>query len=418
MSIRTLALAVSLALGVSSVVAVVAPQSAYAAEKDQQKVSNKVGVALKAAQEAITKKQFDVANAKIKEAEAVEKKTPFDQFQINEFWAFYYANQNKHSELVPLYEKSLEMNQFLAPEQASLRVKVLSQLTFRAQQYAKSIDYAKRYLKDHPNDVELYGVMADSYYRQGDCKQSREAAYTAMSVADKAGNPPQEPWLLFARTCSGKLDDAAGYVSALEKLVRHYPKPEYWESLLDRASRNERNDRVMFGIFRLQSEVGALKKAEHYMEYAQIAVDQAMPGEALKVVETGFKKEVLGVEQKDKERHQRLLNGIKEKATADRAQLPQYEKEALASTAPTGQLDAGLGLAYFSYDMYDQAIQSLEKGLKKGGLKNSDEYRIVLGIAQLRKGQRDLARTQFKSVPADSPMAKIANLWTLRTYNN
>jgi tetratricopeptide (TPR) repeat protein len=418
MSMKTLALAVGLALGLGSVSLVVAPQTAFAQDKKEQlKVTNKVGVALKAAQEAIGKKQFDVADAKLKEAQAVEKKTPYDQFKIYEITAYMYAQQQKYTEVAGIYEKYLETPQYIPAEQASKLPKVIGQLYFNAKNYAKAEDYTRRWLKDNPGDTESWQLLSQTHYVNKDYKQCKDAAASAISAAEKAGSAPKELWLQLTQTCSMQLDDQAGVVAAYEKLVRYYPKTDYWERLLDRAARNERNDRVMLGIYRLQGDVGALKRPDQYMEYAQIAADQAMPGEGLKVVQTGFEKKVLGVDAKDKERHERLLTAMKEKADADRKQLPQYEKEAQASTAATGQLDAGLGLAYFSYDMYDQAIQALDKGLKKGGLKNPDEYRIALGISYLRKGQRDQARSAFKAVPADSPMAKVADLWELRSYN-
>jgi tetratricopeptide (TPR) repeat protein len=417
MSMRTLALAVGLTLGVGMVSTVVVSPVVQAQDNKDMKVSNKVGVALKAAQEAVTKKQFDVAAAKIKEAEAVEKKTAFDQFKINEITAYMYVTQQKYGEVAQVYEKYLATPQYLSAEQSATLTKTIAQLYYNAKQYGKAEEYSRRWLKERPGDTEMWALLSQIHYVNKEFKECREAASTATSTAEKAGQAPKELWLQLSQTCSVQMDDQAGVMTAYEKLVRYYPKPDYWERLIDRAGRNERSDRVMLGIFRLQNDVGAMKRPDQYMEYAQLAADQAMPGEALKVVEAGYEKKVLGAEPKDKDRHERLLTLMKEKATADKAQLPQYEKEAQASSAATGQLDAGLGLAYFSYEMYDQAIQALEKGLKKGGLKNTDEYRIALGIAHLRKGQREQARSVFKAVPNDSPMAKVANLWELRSYN-
>lgn len=418
MSMKTLALAVGLTFGVGAVSLGLAPQTAHAQDKKEQlKVTNKVGVALKAAQEAVAKKQFDEAAAKIKEAQAVDKKTPYDQFKINEITAYMYVQQQRYTDVAAVYEKYLETPQFVPADLGPKLPKVIGQLYYNGKNYAKAEEYTRRWLKDNPNDTDGWALLSQTHYVNKEYKQCKDAAGSAISAAEKAGEAPKELWLQLTQTCSVQMDDQAGVVAAYEKLVRYYPKPDYWERLLDRASRNERNDRVMLGLYRLQGEVGALKKPDQYMEYAQIAADQAMPGEGLKVVQSGFDKKVLGVDAKDKDRHERLLTAMKQKAEADKKQLPQYEKEAAASTAATGQLDAGLGLAYFSYDMYDQAIQALDKGLKKGGLKNPDEYRIALGISYLRKGQRDQARSVFKSVPDDSPMAKVADLWELRSYN-
>lgn len=111
------------------------------------------------------------------------------------------------------------------------------------------------------------------------------------------------------------------------------------------------------------------------------------------------------------------VTDAKKKTADDLASLPQYEKDVRASKATTGQMEAGLGLAYFSNEMYDQAIEWLEAGLKKGGLKEPENYRMALGIAYLRKGKKDQARATFAAVQAGSPLAKAANLWTIRTYN-
>jgi TolA-binding protein len=67
--------------------------------------------------------------------------------------------------------------------------------------------------------------------------------------------------------------------------------------------------------------------------------------------------------------------------------------------------------------MYEQAITALDAGIKKGGLKNIDDYRMAMGISQLRTGQKDAARAVFQSIPANSPFARVANLWAIRTYN-
>ena len=132
-------------------------------------------------------------------------------------------------------------------------------------------------------------------------------------------------------------------------------------------------------------------------------------------MESGFANKVLGADEKQKERHTRLLNNAKKAAEQDRASLAQQAKD--ADKAPNGQAWVGLGQAYLSYDQYDQAIDALQKGIKKGGLKNPDEAQIQLGIAYLRKNQREQARNAFKAVPSDSPFGKAAALWGLRATN-
>ena len=96
--------------------------------------------------------------------------------------------------------------------------------------------------------------------------------------------------------------------------------------------------------------------------------------------------------------------------------MAQQAKE--AEKASQGQPSVGVGQAYLSYGMYDEAIAAIQAGLKKGGVTDTDEAQISLGIAQLKKGQKDAARQAFKAVKAYGKWADLAALWVLRTYNS
>ena len=67
--------------------------------------------------------------------------------------------------------------------------------------------------------------------------------------------------------------------------------------------------------------------------------------------------------------------------------------------------------------MYEQAIPMLESGIAKGGLRNLDDTRMVLGISYLRTGQKEKAREEFKKASANAALAKVAPFWVSRSYN-
>jgi tetratricopeptide (TPR) repeat protein len=115
-------------------------------------------------------------------------------------------------------------------------------------------------------------------------------------------------------------------------------------------------------------------------------------------------------------RYERLLAAAKKQATTDKAGLPQLQKD--ADKASTGQADVGLGQAYMSYGQLDEAIASMERGIKKGGVTDMDEAHVSLGIAYFRKGQKDQARQAFKAVKPESKWNDLAELWVLRSQSN
>ena len=98
--------------------------------------------------------------------------------------------------------------------------------------------------------------------------------------AEKGGRVPEENWLQIVLSSHFKLDNKDGIAEALKKMVRYYPKAEYWENLLDIYRRKDSSDRVTLGYYRLMNDVGVLKQADDYVEMAQLAIDAGVPGEA------------------------------------------------------------------------------------------------------------------------------------------
>lgn len=406
---RALTLGISLALGGAMAAGALLPAVAVAGEPAGPSIGPKVGKPMKAAQEAMQKKQWPEALARVKEAQAIEGKTPFEEYQINEFLGYILINQKDFAGASAAFEKNIASGQVPAAE-LNNKVKTVAQLTFQTKQYAKSAEYITRYLKATPNDTEMQVLLAQAYYLQKNYKQAIDAVNPAIAATERAGRKPDENWLLLLMRSNYELNDATGISTSLEKLVRHYPKPDYWDGLLATLIRGEHPDPLTLGIYRLMLDTGTLKRAEDYVEMGQLAIEAGVPGEAQKIVEAGFANKVL--ENGDKARHERLLASAKKLVEEDRATLAQLDKEARA--AATGQADVGVGQAYLSYGQYDQAIEALERGIKKGGVRLPDEAQISLGIAYLKKGQRDQAQAAFKAVKADSQWGRLAGLWSIR----
>ena len=97
------------------------------------------------------KKQWDAALTEIKKAPAVEKKTPFEAYQIDEFLGYVLIQQKKFAEAAPVFERML--NSGLMPaDQVDERTKTVAQLYFQVKDYKKSATWAKKWLEKHPNN--------------------------------------------------------------------------------------------------------------------------------------------------------------------------------------------------------------------------------------------------------------------------
>ena len=405
---RSIALALTLAMG-----AVFTATTVQAAETANKVTTKAVAEPLKKAQEAMKAKQWDAALTEIKKAQASEKKTPFEAYQIDEFLSYVLVQQKKFTEATPVFERMLNSG-FMPADQVDDRTKTVAQLHFQNKDYKKAVEWGKKYLEKHPGDETISVLVGQSYYVQNDYKNAASTMTGVVANAEKGGRTPPENWLQIVLSSHFKLDNKDGIADALRKLVRYYPKPEYWENLLDIYRRKNNGDRVTLGFYRLMNDVGTLKQADDYMETAQLAMDAGVPGEAQAVMEKGVQNGTLKSDDKTTQgRYDRLLAGAKKAAATDKAQLPQLAKE--AEKATQGQAYVGLGQAYLSYGQFDEAIDALKKGIAKGGVTDADEAQVSLGIAYLRKGQKDLARQAFKAVKAESKWHDLADMWEIRT---
>lgn len=416
--VKTIAIAISLALGTLSVATTaLMPEVVQAAEKEpaKPKMSKAVGEPLKKAQEAMNAKQFDVALAEIKKAQAVEKRTPDEDYQIDEFLGYVLVQQKNYGEAATVYERIINSGK-MPPEQLGDRTKAVSQMYFQVKEYKKAAEWAKKWLDSNPPNEDMGVLLAQSYYLLDDNKNAAATMVTVVDNMEKAGQTPKENYYQIILSSAVKADDKPAIDSALKRIVRFYPKPNYWDNLLDSYRRKQNSDRVTFGYYRLMNEVGVLKEKGDYMEMAHLANEMGLPGEGQVIMEKGAQSGVLKTDDKvEQDRINRLATAVKKAADADRPSLGQQAKE--AEKAAQGQREVGVGEAYLSYGQLDEAIASIERGIKKGGVTDVDEAQISLGIAYLKKGDKEKAREAFKAVKPGSKWSDLADLWVVRSQS-
>jgi len=375
---------------------------------DQPTVSNKLAKPLKAAQDAMAAKNYDEAMAKIKEAQALPEKTPYDNWVINTFLLKVYAAKQDMASEVPIIE-NLAQSQYTTPDQKKIYLKSVAQYYYQTKDYNKALETANEAVKAGATDSEVMGLIARSQYLTGKYK---DAAATMQEIVGKQEKPDEESLKLLWQFCD-KAGDKAGAAKAVEKLVAYYPKPEYWaNALASLANADTKDSHLQLNVYRLMLDVGVLKRGIDYSDMAELSLDQGYPGETQSVLQKAFSENVY-TEQRDKDRYQHLLDGAKQRATADLASLSKQEQDAAA--APQGDKLVQVGAAFMSYGQNDKAIAAITKGIAKGSLKYPDEANLLLGIAQLRSHNAADAQRSFEKVGSSSNpgYARLGKLWAL-----
>jgi tetratricopeptide (TPR) repeat protein len=376
------------------------------------KFSKKLEKPLNAIQKARDARDWEGMLVAVKEAAAVEvEKTDFDQFWLHELGGVAHANLKQYPEAVRelgLANESPCMKEADKPQ----RAKVLMQLSYQAKDYQKAIEYGNRALQLSPDDAEVTNYLGNSYFQVDDMENTRKVMTDMISKQEAAGKLPEEQAYRILQTACLRMKDDACVVEQIEKLVKGYPKPTYWTDLVNALLRVSRNDRELLNILRLADGVDVMKDPAQYIEMAQLAMGQGLPGEAQAMIEKGVQKGVFsGAREKDQAN--RLLAEAKTAVNLDKSTLDKQDASARAK--PTGDSDVKLGAAYLSYGQTDKAIEALQRGIGKSGVKNPDEAGLLLGIAYLRANNKPEAAKAFQTVSKDPVLTRIAKLWLLNT---
>jgi hypothetical protein len=384
-----------------------------AASAPAHTVSREVGKPLQAAQADLKKGDFNGALDKLNEADAVAKKTPYEEHLIHELEGYAYVHTHNYVGAAKALEPGLT-DGFLDPSQIPERTVALAQLNYQIKNYDKAIQYGQQAIDKGYADAQMPTLVGQAYYLKNDWKGTVRFEKALLAADEKKGTQPANESLQLLLSACLKMDpsgDGACTNNALQELVIYYPKPAYWQELLYGMFKTVKSDRNLLQTYRLASEVDVLKRPEDFTDFAQLAIEAGSPGEAEQVIQKGMQENIFP-DARTKGKAQRLLADAQKASKRDQATLDKTAQQ--AALAHSGDQDVGLGLAYFGYQQYDKAVQALTQGISKGDLKDPSSAHLLLGIAQLKSGNKSAALEAFKAVKGDPTLERLATLWSLR----
>jgi tetratricopeptide (TPR) repeat protein len=380
-----------------------------------RKMTKKVDKPLLDAQKARGEKNWDQVIAKVNEAEAVPvEKSAYDMFWVHEFRGIANVNLKKYPEALNDLGPGFD-SPCMESSDKPARAKLLMQLAFQTKDYPKAIDFGKKAQALNPSDPEIGTYLSNAYYITNDFENTKAVSAASIKQIEDSGKVPEETLYRILQSACLNLKDNECVVAQIEKLVIHYPKPNYWIDLINSLLRVSSNDKELLNVLRLSDGVDVMKEGSQYTEMAQLALGQGLPGEAQAIIEKGQQKGMFTV-AREKDLANRILADAKTAVNLDKGTLDKQDASARAK--PTGEADVKLGAAYLSYGQNDKAIESITRGLGKGGVKNPDEAGLLLGIAYLRSGNKPEAIKAFQTVKQSPAMTRIAKMWLISAGEN
>jgi hypothetical protein len=394
--------------------AAIAQEAAKPAEaaKPTDTVRPEVGKPIQAARDLIQAKKFKDALATVHEAEAVPNLTGYEKFVIDLTRGSAAQGAGELDTAVSSFESVVAAGRLPPADQLKV-IAAVAELRYQAKDYARTITWASRYEREGGTDPAIRQVLIQAYYLGGEYGNAARLLKEQIEAEEKADRVPTEEKLQFLASCYIKMNDNAGYVLALEKLVAHYPKKTYWADLIARVRRKPGySERLDLDVLRLQLATGNLGKSSEYMEMAQLALQAGFPAEAKKILDQGYASGVLG-KGADVERENRLRDLANKQAAQDAAAIAQGESE--VTTAKDGDALVAIGYNYVVNGKAERGLALMEQGIRKGPLKHPEDAKLHLALAYVQAGQKAKATQVLQSVRGNDAVSDLARLWLLQT---
>ena len=379
-----------------------------------QTLSRDVALKLQAAQNDIKKNDFPAGIAKLDQVAGMAdaRKSPYAMHVLDQLYVFAYEKTNNYPKLAPKLE-ALMSDAYATPAQTKQFTVALAQIYYQLHNYPKAAQYGTEALQRgySSKNGKMTTLVGQAYYLQGDWRQTINFERGLIDAAVKAGQKPSKQALQLVQSSCMKLHDNTCLLNALEQLVVYYPQPQYWQYLLFQTFKSIKSDANLLEAYRLAFDVGVMQQAHEFTSYAELAIEAGSPGEAELVLNSALKNNAF-TDPHQKAKAERILQDAEKRAASDQKTLGHTAE--LAAKQAKGNSEIRVGVAYYGYQHFHKAVQMFTQGIAKGGLARPAEAHLLLGIAQLKAGNKAAALNAFNSVRGDPTLQRLAELWSLK----
>jgi len=362
----------------------------------QVNLRSEVAKPLQAAQEAIQSKQPEEALKKIQEARQVAQLSVAEKMFLERLSVVAAMNAQKFDLAVSSLDYLLQNKDLTESDRLTL-METMVNVSLRTKDYPRVVEWARRYLQLGGTNTRIRLALIQSLSVQGAHKEVLQEMPAKLQADAAAGKLPDEAELRMYAFSQQQLKDEAAYFKTLTELVKRFPSQAYWGDLLNRIPRQTGfNPRYQLDVFRLMDATDNLEDAEDYADAAQAALKAGLPHEAQRMLE--------------KTAHPASAATLK-KQVQQRMSEDDKSMQAIGVNSEDAQLLVQWADVQLSKGAWKAAIPVYEKALAKGGLRREAETRLHCGIAMLKNGQTDNAKSMLSSVKSDDTATLLASLW-------
>ena len=389
------------ALGFTALTPVIGLSSAYAADA----MRPEIGRPLQAAQQMMKAGRAKEALSELRKLDSVGGKTANESYLIERVRAAAASSAGDYDTAARSFENLIASGKLSASESENFSEGLVG-IYMRAREFGKANAAINKQLAKGGNP-RLRAYLIQNYVSMG----NHAEAMRLLNADIKNAKTPSEDQLKMLANLQNLTGDKVGYVSTIEKLAANYPQASYWADLLNRVTGKPGfSSRLNTDVLRLKLANNLLKRPSDFMELAQLVLRDGAAGEAVRIIEKGYKSGALGVGP-DAARHQRLKELADKTLAESNKNLAVNEAALVKAGDNTGLLN--LGYALVQSGQADKGLKMMEAALKGGKLRNPEDAKLRMGQAYAAAGKKNDAIAILKTVGGTDGTAELARYWIM-----
>ena len=380
-------------------------QTLQAQQKDEKKreapmVDEKTGKRLNEAIELINKDQYDAARKVLSEMK-LDTLSPYERSRVEQIFATIDQSQEKYDSARTHFQAAVAAGGLNEQELKDIQY-VICQLYIIEEKWKEGIACLEKWfaIVTSPNSAAYY-MLAVSYYQIEDYKRALTPARKAIELVEK----PQEGWLQLVVALHMQLDQYTEAIPVLERLVTMVPeKKNYWLQLSSIYGEKEDYPNAL-AMMEIPFNGGLLTEDSEYRRLADLLMVSGIPYRAAQVL-------LKGVEAKRVKEDQKLLEKLANCWIAAR----EFDKavnplQKAAQMADNGNLFIRLGEVHTQREDWVGATQAFKNALEKGGLRDTGNTNMMLGISLYNQKKNQEALEWFRRASSSPKHKKSADVY-------